>query len=205
MQAILVISTTTNYKQLKEFCEQFYGSNMNVYIYNTTFTIMKKRELETDNVVFIPKSFIKDNIELSLLRYALQNTDNTYFHLINEYSFIYPNSNVFNLFFDNTNTNYISIKDPYQWSITLECANYVIENYKNEEHIIDILKECETLDIVDENLRFTSGTTLSVINLKEYIANGILTKFIIHNIDCNQTGYKQIMKQLKYIYAAFKK
>ena len=205
MQAILVISTTFNYKQLKEFCEQFYGSNINVYIYNTTFTIMKKRELESTNISFIPKSFVKNNIEISLLKFAMQNDNNTHFHLMNEYSFIYPNNNVFNLFFDNNESNYISLNSPYQWSITLEAAEYVIKHYKNEEHIIDILKDCEILDIVDENLRFTSGSALSVINLKEYISQGILTKFIIHDIDCNQIGYNQIMKQLKYIYSAFKK
>lgn len=205
MQAILVISTTFNYKQLKEFCEQFYGSNINVYIYNTTFTIMKKRELESTNISFIPKSFVKDNIEISLLNFAMQNDNNTHFHLMNEYSFIYPNNNVFNLFFDDNESNYISLNSPYQWSITLEAATYVIKHYKNEEHIIDILKNCEILDIVDENLRFTSSSPLSVINLKEYISQGILTKFIIHDIDCNQIGYNQIMKQLKYIYSAFKK
>lgn len=205
MQAILVISTTFNYKQLKEFCEQFYGSNINVYIYNTTFTIMQKRELESTNISFIPKSFVKDNIEISLLKFAMQNDNNTHFHLMNEYSFIYPNNNVFNLFFDDNESNYISLNSPYQWSITLEAATYVIKHYKNEEHIIDILKNCEILDIVDENLRFTSSSLLSVINLKEYISQGILTKFIIHDIDCNQIGYNQIMKQLKYIYSAFKK
>jgi hypothetical protein len=205
MQAILVISTTFNYKQLKEFCEQFYGSNINVYIYNTTFTIMQKRELESTNISFIPKSFVKDNIEISLLKFAMQNDNNTHFHLMNEYSFIYPNNNVFNLFFDDNKSNYISLNSPYQWSITLEAATYVIKHYKNEEHIIDILKNCEILDIVDENLRFTSSSPLSVINLKEYISQGILTKFIIHDIDCNQIGYNQIMKQLKYIYSAFKK
>lgn len=205
MQAILVISTTFNYKQLKEFCEQFYGSNINVYIYNTTFTIMQKRELESTNISFIPKSFVKNNIEISLLKFAMQNDNNTHFHLMNEYSFIYPNNNVFNLFFDDTESNYISLNSPYQWSITLEAAAYVIEHYKNEEHIIDILKDCEILDIVDENLRFTASSPLSIINLKEYISQGILTKFIIHDIDCNQIGYNQIMKQLKYIYSAFKK
>lgn len=202
MQAILVISTTTNYKQLEEFCSQFHNQPINVYIYNTSFTIMKKRDLERNNIIFVPKSAIVNNIELSLIKYAMSNTKNTHFHLVNDYSFIFPNCNIFNKFFNQTQSCFISLDNPYQWSITLEAAKYIIKTYTNEEHIIDLLTDIDFIDVVNSNLRF-SKDVLSVINLKEYIDNNILNKLILHNIDCSKIGYEQILKQLKYIYARF--
>jgi len=203
MQAILVITSTTNYKQLEVFCSQFHGQSVNVYIYNSTFSILKKRGLETQNIKFIPKVITEPSIEIALLKYALQNKQNTHFHLINEYSFIFPNFNVFNSFFVNNNSNYISIHNPLQWSITLEVAEYIIKHYNNEEYIINTIKNNEVFDIVGDNLRYTNGEVLSALQLKEYIVTGIMNKLIIHNIDCNQIGYEQILKQVKYIYSRF--
>lgn len=203
MQAILVITSTTNYKQLEVFCSQFYGQSVNVYIYNSTFSILKKRELEAQNIKFIPKVITEPSIEIALLKYALQNKQNTHFHLINEYSFVFPNFNVFNSFFVKNNSNYISIHNPLQWSITLEVAEYIIKHYNNEEYIINTIKDNDVFDIVGDNLRYTNGEVLSALQLKEYIVTGIMNKLIIHNIDCNQIGYEQIIKQVKYIYSRF--
>ena len=163
---------------------------------------MEKRDLERNNIIFVPKSAIVNNIELSLIKYAMSNTKNTHFHLVNDYSFIFPNCNIFNKFFNQTQSCFISLDNPYQWSITLEAAKYIIKTYNNEEHIIDLLTDIDFIDVVNSNLRF-SKDVLSVINLKEYIDNNILNKLILHNIDCSKIGYEQLLKQLKYIYARF--
>lgn len=204
MQAILVVSTTNNFKQLQIFCEQFKNSNINVYIYNSNFSILKKRELEQPNIIFLSKTQIIGNIEYSLLNLALKNTKNTYFHLFNEYSFIFPNLTKFNIFFNNTKSNYISDSDLTQWSITRFTAEYILVNYKKEEHIISIIKDNDKFDNVGNNLRF-KGEPLSVLNLREYIEKNILNYLILHNIDCSQIGYEQILKQLKYIYSTIPK
>lgn len=201
MQAILVNTSTTNYKQLVEFCSQFKNQNINVYIYNDTFTYLKKCDLETSNIKFIHKPQVS-NVEISLLKFALQNKDNTHFHLVNEYSFIFPDCILFEAFFKRTQQNFISTESP-QWSITRVCAEYVVKNYTEGKNIIDILMLYPAEDIIYDNLRFYKER-LSVIQLRHYIADKILSKLIIHNIDCNSIGYEQILKQLKYIYLAVK-
>lgn len=203
MQAILVISTTNNYKQLEVFCNQFYGQPINVYIYNSKFSILKKRDLESINVKFIPKTISEQSIEIALIKYALNDNIYTHFHLINEYSFIFPNFTRFNSFFINNNSNYISLSNPLQWSITIDVAKYIVTHYTNQQYVIDIIKDNDYFDIVDNNLRFTDNDKLSVINLREYINFGILNSLIIHDIDCTKIGYEQIIKQIKYIYTRF--
>jgi hypothetical protein len=168
------------------------------------FSILKKRELSKQNIIFLSKSQIQNNIEFSLLNVALNDERNTHFHLMNEYSFIFPNLTKFVNFFKNTQSNFISLSDLTQWSITRNCAEFIISHFQNEEHIIDIIKENDSFDNVGNNLRF-KGEPLNVLNLREYIEKNILSYLILHNIDCTQIGYEQILKQLKYIYSTIPK
>lgn len=216
MQAILVISSSNNINQYKEFCNQFINSDLyNVYIYNDTLTFFDRQEIVRDNIKILRhKDIVDNNIEFTLLKVALDNKDNRYFHLMDEYSFIFPNTPHFYTVFNTVNTEFVDFNNPKQWSITRNCAEYLLSEFINNktDYIINILNteiyksnEDIQFNIYNDNLRFNSVDSLNCLNISEYVNQGILNKCVLDNLDVNKIGFSQLLKQLKYIYSLFNK